>query len=589
MKRTIKQPRKALATPARLGLLAAVSGFAFVTAISSLSAQSTGETAVSGGFATAGIPVGDDVYGNNAGGLQPIGVGPASGPIGAQAVNASRAPALGAPVRRGRWTTSVTPFVEGTVTYSDNINLDSSGNEEDETILSATAGVTLGAQSERVVGQLSYSASYDTFLNNTNQDGFRHNLNTNWSAAVVPNLLYIDAQGGISETFATGDRFSGSAVSNSDDRTRAFFGAISPSLRKNIGGWADAEVRYTLRGETFDDDDVSGGYAQTFAAGITGDPRKFRRFGWQAATEYEVFTPEDENNGDEDLSRWTSYASVDVPVARTLAVTGTLGYDHFTDDVADSDISGVFANAGVRWQPNTRFAARAFGGWRYDGVDFGAEASYALRKNLVAGLNVRRGVQFTNFTSNSVSPVSLGQDQNGRQTFLSADGRGTTTNIDDAFAINSLTSERGAFGDLEQRNDLDDDAIVDNLQAYVAGQTGKTSWNANVQASKFDYGSAFGTDETIFAANAEVSRNLTSRLGASAGIGFTSVQFDDAAPGSTLAESDFETLSLGVGLDYQLTEIVNVFGRYTYTTRFADQSEDEFDENAGVIGLRASF
>jgi len=29
--------------------------------------------------------------------------------------------------------------------------------------------------------------------------------------------------------------------------------------------------------------------------------------------------------------------------------------------------------------------------------------------------------------------------------------------------------------------------------------------------------------------------------------------------------------------------------RNTYTTRFADDSLDEFDENAGIIGVRASF
>ena len=164
MKRTIKQPRKALATPARLGLLAAVSGFSIVSAISSLSAQSTGETAASGGFTTAGIPVGDDVFGSQAAPLRPIGVGPAAGNLSDSATSSTPAPGSTTVVRRGRWTTSVTPFIiEGDVTYSDNINLESDGNEDDETVLTATAGVTLGVQSERLVGQLSYAASYDTF------------------------------------------------------------------------------------------------------------------------------------------------------------------------------------------------------------------------------------------------------------------------------------------------------------------------------------------------------------------------------------------------------------------------------------------
>jgi len=574
MKPTTKQPRKALATSGRLGLLAAASGFALVTAVTGLSAQSAGETAKSGGYATAGIPVGDDVYG-----LEPVAVGPAARPSGVQAIAAQGSGSkVGVPVRRGRWVTSVTPFAEASVTYSDNINLDRSGSEEDDLVGTGTVGATFTAQNQRLVGQLAAQISYDKYFNGTNSDGIRANVSTNWSAAVVPNLFYVDAAGGIAETYDTDDRFSGNRVANADDRSRTFYGMISPSIRKNIGGWANAEVRYTARAEYADDDDDNGGISHTLAAGLTGDPRKFRRFGWQAATEYELYQPE--NGGDEDLKRWTSYASVDVPVSRTFAVTGTAGYDHFTDDVADDDLSGAFGNVGVRWQPTTRFAARAYGGYRYDGIDYGAEASYALRENIVAGLQARRGVQFTNF--------SVGNTADSLQSLVGADGRLNTE------APNALGTRTGTNGTLTANNltspdDQDNDAIVDTLQAYVTGTTGRTSWNANVQAAKYDYGSAFGTDETIVSANAEVSRELTSRLAMNAGVGFSAVSYDDAAAGTTLEESDYQTLSLGLGLDYQLTEIVNVFGRYTYTKRFADLPGDEFVENAGVVGVRASF
>jgi len=304
MKPTTKQPRRARASSTRLGFLAAASGFALVTAISGLSAQST-ETGTSGGYTTAGIPIGDDVYG-----LQPVGVGPAVQPRGPQALAAQGRPDPAAPVRRGRWVTSVTKYASANVTFSDNINLDSDGFEEDELVGTATVGATFAARNARLAGQVDASISYDTFINDTNDDGIRANVNTNWSAAVIPNLLYVDAAGGIAETFVTGDRFSGNQVANSDDRLRSFYGLFSPSIRKNIGGWANTELRYTARGEYIDDDEFDGGVSHTLAAGITGDPRKFRRFGWQAATEYEIFVPQDDERG-EDLERWTSYASVD--------------------------------------------------------------------------------------------------------------------------------------------------------------------------------------------------------------------------------------------------------------------------------------
>lgn len=584
MKPITKQPRKARPSSTRLGFLAAASGFALVSAISGLSAQSTAETSNSGGYTTAGIPVGDDVFG-----LQPVAVGPAAQPSGLSPVATPGAVEVNAPVRRGRWVTSVTPYAHATVTFSDNINLAVDGEEEDELVGTVGVGAVFAARNQRFAGQLAAEVNYDTFLNGTNDDGIRASLSTNWSAAVVPNLFYVDVAGGVSESFVTGDRFSGNQVANADDRARSFYGLISPSIRKNIGGWANTEVRYTARGEYTDDDDLDGGISHTLSAGITSDPRKFRRFGWQAATEYEIYDPQ-EDNGGEDLERWTSYASVDVPVSRTLAVTGTVGYDHFTDDVADSDVSGVFGNAGLRWQPNTRFAARAFAGYRYDGFDYGVEANYALRQNVVAGIEARRAVQFTDFTlGDTATPIPSEFGADGRViSYESATGTGTTTNINDALAFNSTDPNTLArFGDINSSGD-DNDAIVDTVRAYVSGTTGRTSWNANVQAAQYDYGSGFEADETILSANVDVSRALTSRLGASAGIGFAAVSYDET-PGTTLTNSDYETLSLGLGLDYQLTEIVNVFGRYTYTERFADQPGDEYSENAVVIGVNASF
>ena len=583
MKPITKQPLKARASSTRLGFLAAASGFAIVTALSGLSAQST-ETSASGGYTTAGIPIGDDVFG-----LQPVGVGPTAEAGAVKDLAPTNISTAEAPLRRGRWTTSVTAYGQTSVTFSDNINLESDGFEEEEYVGTVTLGATLTAENERLSGQLSGNVSYDTFFNDTNDDGVRADVSTNWSAAVVPNLFYVDVAGGISESFVTGDRFSGNVVANSDDRITSFYGLISPSVRKNIGGWANAELRYTAQGQYFDEDDFEGGISQTFSAGLTSDPRKFRRFGWQAATEYEIFTPEDDDR-DDDIERWTSYASVDVPVSRTLAVTGTVGYDFFNEDIADDDLSGLFGNAGLRWQPTTRFAARAFGGYRYDGFDYGAEANYALRQNVVAGVQARRGVQFTNFAqgnSATAIPSQIGAD--GRVTsFESAVGPGTTTNIDDALAFdNRNPTTLARFGDINSNNQ-DDDGIVDTVQAYIAGSTGRTSWNASVQAADYDYGSAFGADELILTASAGASRELTSRLAVNAGVGFSLVDFD-AASGTALETSDFETLSIGVGLDYQLTEIVNVFGRYTYSERFADQSVHEYTENAAVIGVSASF
>ena len=544
MKHTIKPSRNARRLSAKNKLLAAGSAVAFLAVSSALVAQTAGDRIYSGGFATSGIPVTDDAYGavSQNGTLQPTGKGAAAGNSNYTEGNA--------PTRRGRWVTQITPFVEGAVTYSDNIDLAPSGQEEDEVVLTASAGVDFSAQSERLTGQLSYVASYDTYLNNTNTDGFRHNLNTGWSAAVVPNLLYLDAGAGVSEVFVdTDDNFSGNPVANADDRSRAYFASISPSLRKNLGGWANAELRYTLRGEAYEDDDIDGGYSQTYRAALTSDPRKFRRFGWAAVTEYEQF---DRESSSEDLTRWNSFVSIDVPVSRTLAVTGAVGYDQFSDDVGSDDFDGVYANAGLRFQPSERLTAQGFVGYRYTGLDYGANVNYALRRNLVASLSAQRAVQFSNF------------DNEDLITELNGNAGAIQNNLNANFAVQ------------------DNDAIVDTVTAQVSGSVGRTGYNVGVTALHRDLASPF-EDETVISANAGITRELTSRLSGELGAGYSRFTQD----GSSI--DDFDVLALGAGLSYQLTEIVNLFGRYTYTERFADDSQNEFKENAGVIGVTASF
>lgn len=547
MKHTIKPSRKAPRLSARNKLLAAGSAVVIAAVSSALVAQTAGERVYSGGYATSGIPVTDDAYGdvyqNGATGpIAPVGVGAATARPGTIQRNA--------PVTRGRWTTQVTPFVEGSVSYSDNVNLAPDGFEEDETIFTATAGVDVAIQSERLSGQVSYAASYDHYLNDTNEDGLRHSLDTGWSAAIVPNLLYLDVGAGISEVYVdSDDRFSGNSLANRDNRSRAYYGLVSPSIRKNIGGWANAELRYTGRGEAYEEGDVDGGFSHTGRASLTSDPRKFRRFGWAAVTEYERFNPESD---DEDLDRWTSYVSVDVPVSRTLAVTASAGYDHFSENVSD-DFAGAYGNVGVRYQPNQRLSSQAFVGYRYDGMDYGASLTYAAQRNLALSLAARRGVQFSNYDNDEALRTAL----NGN------DG-GLADSLNPTFAVQ------------------DSDAIVDTLSANAAGSLGKTGWTAGVTVLHRDFDAVFD-DETVVSANLGLTRALTNRLSAELGAGYSSFTQDGTGV------NDFDTLALGAGLNFQLTEIVNVFGRYTYTERFADDSVDEFKENAGIVGVTASF
>jgi len=442
-------------------------------AASGLVAQSSGlslpgaSRAGSGQFGTIGAQSGT---------IRPIGVGSTPG----ASVAGGDVDAIPRTASASRWVTEFIPFVEGAVTYSDNINLAPDGFEESDTVFSATAGATFA----------------------------------------------LDVAGNISEVFVDADDlFSGNAVAGAEDRSRVYSGLISPSIQKNIGGWANAELRYGLRGEFYSDDDIDGGYANIFRATLASDPNKFRRFGWLVGSEYEDFQRESDDG--EDRTRWSTFTTVSVPVSRTVALTATAGYDEFSNDLS-TDFDGFYGNVGAVVRPSARVQAQGFVGYRYDGVDYGANVSYALSDTAVAGLVAGRSVQF------STLDTPLAFDTNRA-------------------VQNNLTDFETTF----------EDAVVDNVGAFISGQGNKTAYNFSVKAQRRDFDSLF-EDETLLSADLSVSRALTNRISLDLGAGYS--RFDLEGSG----DQDFDTLSLGAGLSYGVTENINVFGRYTYTERFAD-------------------
>ena len=100
--------------------------------------------------------------------------------------------------------------------------------------------------------------------------------NTSWSAAVIPEPASISTRrAAISEIYVDNDdNFSGNPVANADERSRALLRAAEPvAAPQDLGGWANAELRYTIRGEKYEDNDLRDGYSQIFsAAALTGDP-----------------------------------------------------------------------------------------------------------------------------------------------------------------------------------------------------------------------------------------------------------------------------------------------------------------------------
>ncbi len=513
----------------------------------------------------------------------------AGGPFAAP--SAAGAPVAGAPVAapvtaRRLWKTSVRPYASTSVTATDNADLAPKGHERSDTVLTGTVGVRATVEGTRATGLLNYSANYDHYLNDTNDDGFRHDLSAAVSGTVVPGLLYLDVAGSAVETFARdGGKYSLNPVAGRDDRERVYFGSASPSLRKNLGGWANAELRYTFARAFYEDDASLDEWMHGFSAGLVSDPRRFHKFAWGLSAAHTIYDGEEDDSfeGEPEGERRASTVggTIEVPLGPRLAATGAAGYDHVKGSTLDEkDVGGAYANAGLRYVPNPRTEMSGYLGWRNQGVDYGANLRYALAKRLGVSASLGRSVEFLDFGGAPYALLAVGQGDDGKPIYRSVEG-GLTSNRAEALAVSLADGSIRPVTDSAFSRQTQD-AVTDTATLAISGSAGRTGVSLVGAAVRRDYGGPLDEEWTLSLAGA-VNREITSRIGVDASAALILYQPEDPR------FSRERTLSFGVGASYRLTEIVNAFARYTYTQRFSDSSDDEYRENAGMLGLRADF
>jgi uncharacterized protein (PEP-CTERM system associated) len=497
----------------------------------------------------------------------------------------------------------VTPYVQQSFTYSDNIDLAPDGLEEDGFVSSSTAGVDLSAKTKRLRALAGISVTYDHYFSDdgNQDDGFRPYGYLNSSLEAVDNFFYVDAFGTVTtRALSENTPFSSSSVANRDDQAIVYTGTISPAIRTNIGGFVNTELRYSHSRIEYSDDDIDrdGQFSNTFSAAVASDPRKFRRFGWNTRVEHEIYEYIGEGG---DQVRTSASAGVDVPITQRTALFSNVGYDWFDPDLSfdGNDATGAFGNVGVRYNPSQRLATEAYLGFRYGGFDYGATAAYLLTKRMELSASVRRSIETGSINSAPVdyrSGLLLGSDGQLIPVFRRDDFRNNenpslnvqnfsdfyTANFDDAFLVNGITGQTGTINDpgfgIIDSSTLRDTATVRLLGATAGGLRYTVAGIAENRQYSFDR-----DDEFVLGGRFNIEKDITTRLTLGGNASYTRFEGDE------FFDTDSDTMSFGLSANYLLTPMISTFATYSFTQRFADESISEYTENAGTIGLRASF
>lgn len=245
--------------------------------------------------------------------------------------------------------------------YSDNIRL-SVGDEEHESITTITPGLSLTGRGAGLKLGLDYSMQNIFYAHNPDQNRTNHQLRANEQAELVKDLFYFDSSASISQQLTNpGDSFSQDNLSLSGQRDDVVTLQVEPYLKRTLGSYAVAELRYLHGWVGYDATGVSDAETST-ASGYLANGRAATHWNWRLGYRQQ----RDIRDTGPDSERRSSDGMIRYRMIDTLSLVGYAGREE--NDIQTSNLSadGTYWSAGFTWTPGPKFSLEATTGENYD-------------------------------------------------------------------------------------------------------------------------------------------------------------------------------------------------------------------------------
>ena len=513
--------------------------------------------------------------------------------------------------------------------YSDNINLQRDGLEDNELILSTlfTGGAIVSTPRATgiILGDLDFSYLVDQSDFVVNQ-----NIGAVSTLTALDNWLYLDLSGSTTRQLV-GDnaRFSANLNAGRNQRANVHSYSASPYLYRRFADQSSIEARYRFSQAFVDDSNRAfnpfGGSAfndtiahealATYDSGGLFNLVRFRLSAYGSdVTEDSPDFVFDAGNGPEVFTEFgyqqaSAYGDVQVFLNQSFALSGAIGYDEV--DAADSaslffdddELSGVFWRAGFTASPGRRSNIRLEYGERYGDDFIDANVSYAFSSRLSFQASAGR-----TFRTRTLS-VSSQFRSNARATLDFADQLREGLELSPRGVIETANFFAQGFNSgVAQTSGV---AVTDAASAGLFGRFGRTSVNISGNYADQDFG--FRAVEN-YGASLNVRRQVSRRITAYGNVNYrradTTVDiatceanpivfgfdtsdplFDPVTACANLAANNGVTNTLigRIGAGYRLYRNASVFAEYSRTERFAPNPLLEYSENAALIGVTLDF
>ena len=487
-------------------------------------------------------------------------------------------------------TLRITPTVDVTESYTDNVLLASEGAEAD-LITQTQADLNFTASGARVGLNLNLGAVHDYYLDTDGLNGLRPQALGAGDIELLKDHFFIDASVSLSET-STQQNGDQSAIDRNlpSNRAQLLLYEVAPRLVNRFGRLLEATLEYRhsesryskpaagtanlppvlptlpgltnpnrLQNQNEKSDDISlsldtGRYFSSFNSQLSFDKSTSKR--------------ETGNKFTEDRVDWVN----EYQIIRQLAIIARVGYEDVGD--MDSTLSnrGATGSLGFHVKPGPRIDLRTEYGKRFGEKNISADLTYKISSFYVLTASVSQSVQ-TQSSSRLNQLNRLVADDNGR---LVDPFSGSFRNPGDSnFGLNNASF----------REDL--------VQVGLTGTRGRNTINLSADLSSRE--SQNMSKEDQLDVNLGVSRRLQPRLSGSLDLSYSdtlkgggTTAAGVAGPFNRNANNGGERYQSDANLQYQLGESLNSNLGYSYLTR-KNGFRGDVSENVISLGINAQF
>ncbi len=245
--------------------------------------------------------------------------------------------------------------------YSDNIRL-SVTDEEHESITTITPGFSLTGQGARLRLGLDYSMQNAFYAHNSAQNHTSHQLRANEQAELIKDLFYFDSNASISQQLISpGDSFSQDNLSLSGERSDVVTLQVEPYLKRALGSYVVAELRYSHGWVDYDSGAASNSESSAASAYLANGHASTHlnwRLGYRQQKDIRDTGPDSERRSSDGMVRYS--------ITNAFSLVGYAGREENDIQTSRSSADGTYWSAGFNWAPGPKLSLEATTGENFD-------------------------------------------------------------------------------------------------------------------------------------------------------------------------------------------------------------------------------